>query len=78
MYSFRSDAEGNGGVRVKQGFAGHLGVSRHKRLQMFTSLVTSAIRWLLCVVTPCDSNKLRVGHGTLTGWMLRLAAHSGS
>ena len=46
---------------------GHLGVPRHKRLQMFTCLVTSAIRWLLCVVNPSDSNfrKLRVGHVTL-------------
>ena len=56
---------------------GHLRVSRRKRLQMFSSLVTSAIRWLLCVVPASDANfrKLRVGHVTLISWMLRVAAH---
>eukprot|EP00439_Symbiodinium_sp_Y106_P015732 s4904_g2.t1 len=47
---------------------GHLDVLQ----QMFTFLVTCANRWLLCVVTPCDSHlcKLRVGYVALI-WSLR-------
>ena len=38
---------------------------------------TRTSRWLLCVVSPSDSNfrKLLVGHVTLISWMLRVAAH---
>ena len=57
---------------------GRLGVSRRKRLQIFSSLVTSVIRRLLCIVPTNDANfrKFRIGHITLINWMLRVAAHS--
>ena len=44
---------------------------------MFTMLVTSALRWLLCVVAPTRTNlnRFRVAHVTLSCWMLRTAVH---
>ena len=55
----------------------HPEVPRQKRLQMFTMLVTSALRWLLCVVAPTRTNlnRFRVAHVTLSCWMLRTAVH---
>ena len=56
----------------------HRAVPRAQRLYMFTSWVTSTIRWSLCVVSVRQSTltSLRVQFVTLLGWMLGARAHS--
>ena len=56
----------------------HRAVPRAQRLYMFTSLVTSTVRWSLCVVSVRQSTltSLRVQFVTLLGWMLGARAHS--
>ena len=56
----------------------HAGVPRSQRLYVFQSLVTAAIRWVLCVLPPSatTARQLRVLHVTLMSWTLRAAVHA--
>ena len=48
-----------------------------QRLRMFGTLVTSSLRWSLCVlpVAQCNLQRLRVHHSTLLTWLLGGRAH---
>ena len=56
----------------------HAGVPRAQRLYVFQSLVTAAIRWVLCVLPPSltTARQLRVLHVALMSWTLRAALHA--
>jgi hypothetical protein len=56
----------------------HRAAPRCRKLCLFSSMVTAAIRWSLCVVSVRQSNlgSLRVHFVTLLAWMLGARAHN--